>query len=38
LEEKDGYSELVKMNLYYDIESSRGKMYFLKEGVVRIND
>jgi hypothetical protein len=35
LEEKDGYSELVKMNQYYGTESSRGKMYFLKEGVVR---
>ena len=38
LEEKDGYSELVKMNPYYGTESSRGKIYFLKEGVVRIND
>jgi len=35
LEEKDGYSDRVVMNHYYGTESSRGKMYFLKEGVVR---
>lgn len=35
LEEKDGYSDRVLMNHYYGTESSRGKMYFLKEGVVR---
>lgn len=35
LEEKDGYSDKVVMNHYYGTESSRGKMYFLKEGVVR---
>jgi hypothetical protein len=35
LEEKDGYSDRVLMNHYYGNESSRGKIYFLKEGVVR---
>ena len=35
LEEKDGYSDKVVMNHYYGTESSRGKIYFLKEGVVR---
>ena len=35
LEERDGYSDRVLMNHYYGTESSRGKMYFLKEGVVR---
>jgi len=35
LEEKDGYSDRVVMNHYYGTESSRGKIYFLKEGVVR---
>ena len=35
LEEKDGYSDRVLMNHYYGTESSRGKIYFLKEGVVR---
>ena len=35
LDEKDGYSDRVLMNHYYGSESSRGKIYFLKEGVVR---
>ena len=35
LEEKDGYSDRVVINHYYGTESSRGKIYFLKEGVVR---
>lgn len=35
LEEKDGYSDRVVMNPYYGTESNRGKIYFLKEGVVR---
>ena len=35
LEEKDGYSDRVVINHYYGTESSRGKIYFLKEGIVR---
>ncbi len=35
LEEKVGFSDRIIMNRYYDIQSNRGKIYFLKEGVVR---
>jgi hypothetical protein len=35
LDEKVGFSDRIIMNRYYDIQSNRGKIYFLKEGVVR---
>lgn len=35
IQEKDGCSDWVEMNPYYDNSSSRGKIYFLKEGVIR---
>ena len=35
LEERVGLSERITMNNYFDKQSSRGKVYFLKEGIVR---